>query len=112
MLFRSRKHRPGAPPRGLAKCVALPRFQKEHWPRWLEIAADRDAWPATFEDWQKDTDARGARLRQAGLEIVWIDLELSAFAAWCQSRGYANDAESRNRFASEQIGNIPPPSAS
>ncbi len=96
-------------PRDSAKKVALPRLHELHWPRWLEFAADRESWPATFDDWQGESNDRAERLRRADLEIVWIDLEPDSFAAWCQSRGYATDAESRNRFAAEQIGNIPPP---
>ena len=98
------------PPRGSAKRVALPRFQKEHWPRWLEIAEDRAAWRPTFKEWQQEVEARASRLREAGLEVVWIDLEPDSFLEWCMSRGYSNDAEARSRFASEQIGNIPPSS--
>ena len=90
----------------------MPRFPKEHWPRWLEIAADRAAWPATFDKWQQEVDDRASRLREAGLEVVWIDLEPDSFLEWCKSRGYANDAEARSRFASEQIGNIPRPDPS
>ena len=104
----NRKHRHG-PPRGSAKRVALPRLQREHWPRWLEIAQDRESWKASFEEWQDEVEARAERLKRAGLEVVWIDLEPEPFIAWCQSRGYPNDAESRNRFAAEQVGNIPPP---
>jgi hypothetical protein len=103
------KHKRHGPPRGSAKRVALPRFQREHWPRWLETADDREAWEATFEVWQQAVDARADRLRRAGLEITWIDLEPESFGAWCQSRAYPNNAESRNRFAAEQVGNIPPP---
>ena len=101
-----RKQRHG-PPRGSAKQVGLPRFQKEHWPRWLEIADDRETWRTTFEEWQQEVEARAGRLREAGLEVVWIDLEPESFLVWCKSRGYDNDAEARNRFASEKIGNIP-----
>ena len=96
------------PPRGSAKRVALPRFQREHWPRWLEIATNRESWEPTFDEWQREVESRAERLRCAGLEVVWIDLEPDSFISWCQSREYANDAESRNRFAAEQIGNIPP----
>ena len=103
-----KKNKRNGPQHGSAKQVALPRFQMEHWPRWLEIVADRASWKATFDEWQQEVEARAGRLRQAGLEIVWIDLEPEPFVAWCQSRGYRNDAEARNRFAAEQVGNIPP----
>jgi hypothetical protein len=105
-----KKHKRHGPPRGSAKQVALPRFRREHWVRWLEIADDRENWKATFEEWQQEVEARAGRLRQAGLEIVWIDLEPESLSEWCRSRSYKNDAESRNRFAAEQVGNIPPPS--
>ncbi len=91
------------------KKVALPRFQREHWDRWLEVAADRESWKASFDEWQSEAEGRAERLRAVGLKIVWIDLEPDSFVEWCNSRGYENDVEARNRFASEKIGNIPLP---
>jgi hypothetical protein len=88
--------------------VALPRVRDEHYARWLEIAADRESWAPTFDASQREAEARAERLRAAGLKVVWIDLQPDSFTSWCQSRGYENDAEARNRFAAEQIGNIPP----
>ena len=103
------KHKRHGPPRGSAKKVALPRFQREHWSRWLEIADDLESWKATFEEWHEEVEAQSDRLSQARLEIVWVDLEPESFIEWCRTRGYPNDAESRNRFAAERVGNIPPP---
>jgi hypothetical protein len=104
------KHKKG-PPRGSAKRVGLPRFRQEQWSRWLELVADGEVWPDTFQQWQAESDAMAERLRRTGLEVVWVDLDAEQFAVWCQSRGYRNDREARNRFAAERIGNIPPPSA-
>ena len=94
------------------KKVALPRYRRDQWARWLETVDDREAWKATYEAWRGEAEAMAARLLRAGLEVTWIDLEVEAFSEWCESRGYANDTEARNRFAAEQIGNIPPATAS
>ena len=99
-------------PIGSAKKVALPRFQREHWSRWLETVDDPETWKETFEEWQQETEERAGRLRQASLEVIRIDLDPDQFSEWCESRGYANDAEARNRYAAEQVGNIPPPAPS
>lgn len=55
----------------------------------------------------RESQERADRLARAGLEIVWIDLDPTAFSEWCRAHGHENDAESRNRFAAEQIGNMP-----
>jgi hypothetical protein len=95
-------------PEGSSKRVGLPRFRPEDWERWIASATDRQRWPATYADWQREAEAMAERLRRAGLEVVWVDLLPEPFTEWCQARGNANDAESRARFAAEQIGNIPP----
>ncbi|GEM_PF-1812500 len=97
------------PPPSMPAQVGVARYQKEHWPRWLEVADDRDDWEPTFEDWEHHARGMVSRLKQAGLEVVWIDLEPESFAEWCRARGYKNDGEARSRFAAEKIGNIPPP---
>jgi hypothetical protein len=85
----------------------LARYRAEHWPRWLEIADDPDAWEETHQEWQTNASAMADRLQHAGLEIVWVDLEPDSFAEWCRTRGLPNDSEARSRFAAEQIGNLP-----
>ena len=101
--------RHGKPPRGSAQRVGLARYQAEHWPRWLETADDRDHWEKSHRDWQAHAQEMAERLRRAGLEVVWVDLEPDSCAAWCHARGIRNDAEARSRFAAEQIGNLPKP---
>ncbi len=93
----------------MPKQVGVARYTKEHWPRWLEIVDDRDNWEDTFEEWERRAKDMVSRLRLAGLEVVWVDLEPDSFSRWCRSRGYRNDGEARSRFAAEKIGNIPPP---
>ena len=95
-----------------SKKVALPRYRREQWVRWLQTVDDRETWQATYEAWACESEALADRLSRAGLEVIWIDLDAEEFQKWCESRGYANDTEARNRYAAEQIGNIPPQPAS
>jgi hypothetical protein len=68
---------------------------------------DREEWEETHAEWQAESELMAIRLRRAGLEIVWVDLEPDSFAEWCRARGIANNGESRSRFAAEFIGNLP-----
>ena len=105
----TRKYNEPGAPRGSAKKVGLPRYRPEHWPHWLETVSDRGEWADTHANWQREAEALADRLRRAGLEVIWIDLEPDEFSRWCKARGYPNDREARSRFAAERIGNIPPP---
>jgi len=93
-----------------AKQVGLAQYRKDQWDRWLAVADDRDQLEETYEEWQEYAEGMAKRLRRAGLEVIWVDLELDEFTAWCQSRGYRNDGESRSRWAAERIGNMLDPS--
>ena len=90
--------------------VGLARYRKEQWHRWLETVDDPAGWEGTYEAWQQHAEEMAERLRRAGLEVIFVDLDADEFVQWCRSRGYKNDSESRSRYAAEQIGNIPPPS--
>jgi hypothetical protein len=93
----------------MPKQVGVARYCKEHWTRWLAVVDDRDNWESTFEEWDRLAKGMVSRLRLAGLEVVWVDLEPDSFSHWCRERGYKNDSEARSRFAAEKIGNVPPP---
>jgi hypothetical protein len=61
--------------------------------------------------WLRDAMAMAERLRQSGLEVVWVDVEPESFSRWCRGRGILNDSEARSRYAAEQIGNLPSPAS-
>jgi hypothetical protein len=95
-----------------SKKVGLARYRKDQWQRWLDVVDDRQVWEESYERWHGQAEVMAERLRRAGLEIVWVDLDVDELAAWCKSRGYCNDSEARSRYAAEQIGNIPAPQRS
>jgi hypothetical protein len=74
----------------------------------LETVDDRDNWESDHAEWLQSVTAMAERLRQSGLEVIWVDLEPESFSQWCLARGIANDREARSRFAAEKIGNLPP----
>ena len=108
MKRRSQRHRP----RNTATKVALASFRPEDWTKWLETVDDRERWEANHADWLRAATASAKRLEQAGLEVVWVQLEPETFRQWCLARGLRNNAEARSRFAAEQIGNLPSPAVS
>ena len=107
-----KRKRQGRGRSGSAKKVGLARYRKDQWQRWLETVDDRSRWEDTYEAWQTHAEVMADRLRRAGLEVIFVDLDADEFAQWRRSRGYKNDSESRSRYAAEQIGNMPPPSDS
>src|SRR5687767_12361703 len=94
-----------------AKQVGLVRYKKEDWERWRQSVDDGDLWEETFEEWQQKAEAMAARLRAAGLKIVWVDVAPDQISRWCEARGLKNNGEARSLFAAESIGNVRPTDA-
>jgi hypothetical protein len=87
----------------------LVRYRRDQWERWQEVASDAEQWDATYDAWLAAEQARADRLRRAGLDVIWVELDVDEFTRWCQSRSIVNDQEARLRYAAEAIGNLPPP---
>jgi hypothetical protein len=89
--------------------VGIARFCPDDWQKWLETVDDPQELPATYAEWLGGAEAMAVRLRQAQLEVVWVDVEPGSMSRWCGERGIPNDTEARSRYAAEQIGNLPVP---
>src|SRR5262245_62148061 len=65
--------------RHTAKRVGIARYRAEDWSRWLATVDDKEKMQHSHAAWLRDAMAMAERLRQSGLEVVWVDVEPDSF---------------------------------
>lgn len=83
--------------------VGVAWYSRSTWTRLREIAPDGADLEATYEAWLNVFDDGLATLRAAGVTPRRVEVDLMAFAEWCQSLGRAPDSAARAAFVSEQL---------
>jgi hypothetical protein len=76
-------------------------FEREDYPRILEIMADADVFPPTYEAWTKKAEHDQRRTEAAGFTVVRVIIKPEEFIAWCTRNDMAVDAKARTAFAAE-----------
>jgi hypothetical protein len=93
---------PAAPP-GQRLVVGFLYYRREQWDRWKGTAVDPDEIGASWILWRDETRRKVADLRAKGYEVFWENVDVEEFLAWCDTRGYVNDAQARSRYVAERL---------
>jgi hypothetical protein len=81
--------------------VGVPWYKRADYKRILEIMADAEKLPLTFDKWQKLAEQLEAAQKRTGMTVVRAHLDPEKFVAWCAANGLDVDSHARNRWASE-----------
>ena len=81
--------------------LGMPWYEREDYPRILEIMADADKLPDTHADFVKRAELGERQLKSQGHIVVRAVIKPDEFAGWCAVRGLKLDAQARMRFGSE-----------
>ena len=88
--------------------VVIGWFERNDYPKILEIMEDPHKLPTTFDEWEKHTLAAEEEMQVIGREIVRFVIKPDAFMAWCHEHGEKADAQARVRFGNEHIAHAHP----
>lgn len=69
----------------------------------LEIFADRDNMPPSYQDWKALVDRQCELIKESGNIALRADIDPETFADWCRSRGFQPDAKGRTAFANHIV---------
>jgi hypothetical protein len=83
--------------------MGIPWYRREDYPRVLDIMADRDSLPPTFEVWRKLAGQVESDAKRRGLVVVRAVIDPDTFVAWCRARSLNVDANARVRFGNEAV---------
>jgi hypothetical protein len=68
--------------------------------RYLEICADREKLPATYEKWLYSANKGVETLQRQRVPVYRAVVDLDQFIAWCNAKGLAIDSKARLEYAS------------
>lgn len=74
-------------------------FNREDYPRILEIMVDAHIFPAGYDAWKKRAESDQARAEARGLRVIRVIVDPDEFIVWCASQRMPLDANARRLFA-------------
>jgi len=77
----------------------LPWFDRESYPRILEVMADHDLMPATYDRWLKQVQRVLEKARREGQNPIRAHIDPDEFMAWCNDHDWPADSMARLAFA-------------
>jgi len=83
--------------------VGVAWYRAEDYPRLLEVATDRKGMHSRFVDWEQSALLNNDKLREQGIRIEKIEIDLEELIAWCNARNRSNDGAARAEFAVEKL---------
>jgi hypothetical protein len=67
------------------------------------LAADTDSMAKTYDEWLAGVTKTRQELRQRGIVVRRVDVEVKDLAAWCEQRGIPLDGGARSTYAAEKV---------
>ena len=83
--------------------VGIAWFTPDQWQILLDISADRDDLEATYAEWERDSKKALRQLRQGGLNVIKVPVEIDELLDWCQSRNIPVNANARSQYAAYKL---------
>lgn len=83
------------------RLVALPWYRRADYPRILQIMADADQLPVTYDKWLGRAEQMERHLARQGHATMRVNIDPDQFVAWCAASGQNIDNRARSLFASE-----------
>ncbi len=81
--------------------VAVAWYDATQWAKLKLIAEDADILDDTYEAWQRNATNLERSLRQKGIEIHRVSIDVDALAIWCKSQKKRIDSQARSAYAAE-----------
>ncbi|MGH9345117.1 MAG: hypothetical protein ACRD19_15325 [Terriglobia bacterium] len=81
-------------------------YQRDQWPRLLEISADRDQIENSYDEWLANASKTFEQLKSEGLSPAKMNVDTAELLAWRRSRNRPFDAKERAEYVVERIQKI------
>jgi hypothetical protein len=79
--------------------AAFPWFDRESYPRILEIMVDHDLLPQSYDRWLKQAYRVLEKARRDGKKPIRAHIDPDRFLAWCNDNGWLPDSVARLAYA-------------
>ncbi len=85
-------------------------FERDDYPRILEVMSDTHRLPRAFEEWEKHALAGVQELEATRYSVVRTVIKPDVFANWCRDNGFQPNAQGRLKYCKQQLRNAAVPS--
>ncbi|UCH96619.1 MAG: hypothetical protein JSV88_07150 [Candidatus Aminicenantes bacterium] len=83
--------------------IGLAWYRPEQWDLLLKMSVDSDELEPTYEEWLKMAEQRFQEMRQAGIQVEKIDVDMIEMVEWCASENIPLDGEARSGYVAEKL---------
>lgn len=73
-------------------------YGREQWERLRTIADDPENFHDTYEEWLANAQARTRDLKQKGVSVQRVDVDIDELRAWCEEQQCKLDGQARANF--------------
>lgn len=81
--------------------TGIPWYRRDDYARVLEIMADGQSLPRSYDDWEQRAEYAERMVREEGGFAIRVPLDAEKFRTWCMLRGLHVDSAARTEFASD-----------
>ncbi len=92
------KHTPDRAP-----VIGLAWYDRKQWRLLTEVAEDREALDATFEQWEQRARESVRAIEGGGQKIERVHVEVESLVSWCKEKGLAVNGKSCAEYVSQLI---------
>jgi hypothetical protein len=85
------------------RVVGVAWYRPDQWQRLLEVAADSDSLHNTHPEWEIEATVRLQDLRNMGISVYRVDVDVEELLRWCNERDLELDGAARSRFVAEKL---------
>jgi hypothetical protein len=83
--------------------VGIAWYKRDQWQLLLNVSADRDDLEPTYAEWYKDAEKTLEKLRQAGLDVVKVNVQIEELLDWCIGQNVPVNANARSKYAADKL---------
>jgi len=86
-----------------AKAIGMAWYRRDEWDRLREVSSDADALEETWEEWRAVAEEKLRELRERGLRVEKVVVDVELLAKWCEEAGRTVDGAARSEYAAELL---------
>lgn len=83
--------------------VGMAWYRREDYARLLDLMADRNRLPDTYEAWRVSAEQVEGTVAGSGVAVIRVPLDPDIFAAWCRKHDLVANAAARSRYAADGV---------
>ena len=78
-------------------------YRREQWALLKSVAPDCDELEETYDEWVEYAERSFKDIRETGIDLVKVDVDVKELIQWCQADGRPVDASSRTAFVIQKM---------